>query len=208
MSFSNIKQNTINSNNNTDANTNKLKTICVESFNILTTSKEFPQSEKINFGINYSDKLEKVESFCFNLGKDINFRILVVEDERLIRNTMKKFISKFAEEKKLNIETTVCENGFEGLDYVYRGCLNKKNFNLIICDETMPYMKGSIMINTLVKLIKEETIKKMLIVSYTSYNDVDKMNYILSQGADMIKNKPISYANFKNLLEDAMKEDH
>ena len=101
-----------------------------------------------------------------------------------------------------------CENGFEGLDYVYRGCLNKKNFNLIICDETMPYMKGSIMINTLVKLIKEETIKKMLIVSYTSYNDVDKMNYILSQGADMIKNKPISYANFKNLLEDAMKEDH
>ena len=129
--------------------------------------------------------------YSYSDNKDIiNCRVLIVDDERLIRNTLKKFVAKFAKEFSLNIEATDCENGFEGLDCVYRSHIDKKCIDIIFCDETMPYMKGSLMMNTICKSIKEEITSKMLMVSYTSYNDPDKVNYILSQGADMIKNKP------------------
>jgi len=65
----------------------------------------------------------------------------------------------------------------------------------------MPFMRGSMMINNLTKLIKEDSIYKVPIVSYTSYNDTEKKNFILSQGAQLIENKPISYRNFKKLIQ-------
>jgi len=156
--------------------------------------------------ITFEDSFFNTESFYYKeslnlIEASIDYRFLIVDDERLIRNTLKRFTAKYAEENKLNIQTVESANGFEGLYVVYSRFNDKKLFNLIICDETMPFMRGSMMINNLTKLIKEDSIYKVPIVSYTSYNDTEKKNFILSQGAQLIENKPISYRNFKIMLK-------
>jgi len=101
------------------------------------------------------DYLPKCEQFFFrdkNYSTNFNFRILIVDDERLIRTTLNKFISKYAEEHKLNIEICESEDCMEALNVVYTYYKKKKKFDLIITDETMPYMRGSTLINILLKL--------------------------------------------------------
>ena len=109
-----------------------------------------------------------------------------------------------AQEYKLNIETVDCENGMEGLYILHKYYKNKKQFDLIITDETMPFMKGSLMINILSKLVADQSFYKITSISYTSYNDTEKMNYILSQGLDLIENKPITYTNFSKLMNNVL----
>ena len=132
------------------------------------------------------------------------YRVLIADDERLIRNTINKFFFKYAQEYKLNIETVDCENGMEGLYILHKYYKNKKQFDLIITDETMPFMKGSLMINILSKLVADQSFYKITSISYTSYNDTEKMNYILSQGLDLIENKPITYTNFSKLMNNVL----
>ena len=121
-----------------------------------------------------------------------SIRILIVDDERLIRNTMQRFISKVAIEENLNFESLDCENGFEALDFVYKASKYKTPINIIITDETMPFMKGSTLINIVSSSIKEGTIERCKLISYTSYNTEEKRSWILSQGADLMKVKPIA----------------
>ena len=65
----------------------------------------------------------------------------------------------------------------------------------------MPFIKGSMMINILGKMVIDQSFYKIPSVSYTSYNDTEKMNYILSQGLDFIYNKPINYTNFEKMMK-------
>jgi len=157
-----------------------------------------PSSRKI-LNLLDEDELPFIKSHFNELHRPI--RVLIVDDERLIRNTITKFISRIADEEKMNFESIDCENGFEGLHYMYKACKFKTPINIVITDETMPFMKGSMMINIISNCIKEGTFEKARIISYTSYNTEEKKNYILSQGADMIKIKPISYSDFKIMIK-------
>jgi len=174
----------------------KLKASIKPNQNILSPSKkmkeeEFNETKDLSF---------KAEQYFFSKSENIILRVLVADDERLIRNTINKFFLKYAQEYKLNIETVDCDNGMEGLYILHKYYKNKKQFDLIITDETMPYMKGSMMVNILLKLVVDQSFYKIPSISYTSYNDTEKMNYILSQGLDFIENKPISYSNFTKLM--------
>ena len=64
----------------------------------------------------------------------------------------------------------------------------------------MPLLKGSQIINLLKNMISENGFKNITIISYTSYNHPDKIQYIFSQGADHVLTKPMSYEDFKDFI--------
>jgi response regulator RpfG family c-di-GMP phosphodiesterase len=61
----------------------------------------------------------------------------------------------------------------------------------------MPFIKGSQMIYLLKSMIMDNALKNIIIVSFTSYDSPDKIEYIYSQGADYVISKPIKYEDFK-----------
>ena len=64
----------------------------------------------------------------------------------------------------------------------------------------MPLLKGSQIINLLKSMISENSFKAIKFISYTSYNNADKIQYIYSQGADHVLAKPISYEIFREFI--------
>jgi two-component system, NtrC family, nitrogen regulation response regulator NtrX len=58
-------------------------------------------------------------------------KILVIDDERSIRNTLKEIL----EFEKFEVE--IAEDGIEGLEK-----LEKANFDVVLCDIKMPRMDG------------------------------------------------------------------
>ena len=67
-------------------------------------------------------------------------KILIVDDEKLIRDVIKTY----AEEE--NFECLEAENGLEALDII-----NKQNIDLIVLDIMMPKMDGMSFLETLKK---------------------------------------------------------
>ena len=97
----------------------------------------------------------------------------------------------------INLITEDCENGFIALNKIYKNFLENKQFDLLISDETMPYMSGSILINLINKLSNDSAyFNKIPTISYTSYTNIERKNYILAQGADAIISKPMTYDDF------------
>jgi CheY-like chemotaxis protein len=131
-----------------------------------------------------------------------NIKILILDDESLIRSSIKRHIFKINKEENLSkkISTFEAENCFEALQLIYSNFQNKIFFNIVLIDEYMPFMKGSTMIKLMKSLSQEGNFYNILFVSYTAFNTLEKKKYILDQGADHILNKPISYEDFKLFL--------
>jgi CheY-like chemotaxis protein len=128
-------------------------------------------------------------------------RVLICDDEILIQNTVKRFFNKISSdlpEYKFDIHSV--DNGFECLNLIYKFYNLFKYIDILIIDETMPYMKGSHLIYLLKSMINEANFRNITIISYTSYNSSDKIDYIYMQGADFVITKPISYEQFKNFF--------
>jgi hypothetical protein len=64
----------------------------------------------------------------------------------------------------------------------------------------MPFFRGSQVINLMKTMISEGNFKELIIISFTSYSSNEKMDYILSHGADFVINKPMNYDDFKSFL--------
>ena len=74
-------------------------------------------------------------------------RILLVDDEFLIRKSLIRLFTKLSEETHSNFDFEEACNGFECLTKVYNNYEKGKYFDLLIIDETMPIVKGSTAIN-------------------------------------------------------------
>ncbi len=101
-------------------------------------------------------------------------KILIVEDEILIRQSQINIIRKFLKRKNILFEITECQDGIECIYKIYEGINNCIKYDLIITDETMNFMKGSFMAKTLKKLIEENVLYDIKIYMVTSY---DAENY-------------------------------
>lgn len=128
--------------------------------------------------------------------------ILILDDEYLIRNTLKRHLLRINRELKLPRKFIIfeAENCFQALSIIYKKFEKKFYFNIVITDEYMPYMKGSTMIKLLKHLSNEDNFYKLILVSYTSFDTFEKKKFILDHGADFIINKPVTYDEFKQLI--------
>lgn len=108
-------------------------------------------------------------------------RILVVEDERDIRDVLTETLHRWG------YETQTAENGKEGLDAFLAG-----DFSMVITDIRMPIMDG-------LEMLKQIKRKKPLtpIVVATGYPSVDSAVDCLAEGADFYIVKPINMDDLK-----------
>ena len=129
------------------------------------------------------------------------FRIIVCDDESLIRKMLSRYFDLVTKENpKLMFEVTHSENGFDCLNMIYKNYNENKFFDILIIDETMPFFKGSQIIYLLKTAIAENSLKNIIIISFTAYDSPERKEYIYSQGADYVITKPIKLDDFKTFL--------
>jgi len=106
-----------------------------------------------NFG-NFTDKI----------------RILVVDDERLIRQSNMNLINKFFKNKSINFQVYECEDGFDCLNYIYQAKLVGINFDYIITDQTMNFITGTMLSDFIGLLVENQVIQEIKMFLLTSYS--------------------------------------
>jgi DNA-binding NtrC family response regulator len=102
-------------------------------------------------------------------------RILVIDDERSIRNTLKEIL----EYEKFEVE--VAEDGFEGLEK-----LEKTRFDLVLCDIKMPRMDG---IEVLAKI--QEKDPDVTVVMISGHGSIETAVEAIKKGAYDFISKPL-----------------
>ena len=115
---------------------------------------------------------------------------MVCEDDSGLRSSIKRLIIKSSEEKKQFIEVEESINGLECLYKIYKDFTLGNNYDAILIDESMPFMKGSSCISILKTMHLEGSLNKIKTVSISSFDDLETIKFIKSNGCDEILPKP------------------
>jgi len=128
---------------------------------------------------------------------------LVIDDEFLRRSTVKRYFTKLNISQQI-IDYTIYEaaNVFQAIIIIYNMYLEKKYIDFIIIDEQMPYIKGSHMIYLFKLIASENNFYDIKFVSYSAFNTKEIKEIIKSKGADFIINKPASYNQFYEIVNE------
>jgi CheY-like chemotaxis protein len=147
--------------------------------------------------INYQKKAPDIE-----ITQNIqSVRILVVDDEKFIRKSdflqIKKF---FKNNPTFKFEVTECCDGIDCLYKIYKGNKEGIKYDYIITDESMNFMRGTLMIKVLNTLIEENVMYKIKIFMVTSY---EPWSIIKTFGniCDGIITKPLNYENLSKIFQ-------
>jgi DNA-binding NarL/FixJ family response regulator len=119
--------------------------------------------------------------------------VLIVDDDSLVRASIKKIVQSYIRRKKLNYEILEGTDGSDLVNYVMDD--TKHDIKLIITDENMTHVEGSAALLTIKDIKLTNDIK---VISITSMDDLAMHNYIKKCGADEVYMKPSS----KHLLEE------
>lgn len=117
-------------------------------------------------------------------------RILIVEDDKNIRETMKNIL------EQRGYETDAAETGAEAEQK-----LKNKFFNLVLLDIKLPNMEGT---QLLAKL--HETTPKMVKIMVTGYPSIENAMEALNQGANAYVIKPVKPAKLLALIKEKLEE--
>jgi signal transduction histidine kinase len=117
----------------------KLETIMVKEINkheLLTKKRssihQLNDESQIEIAVNNSEiHLNRV------------YKIIVVEDENLIRNSEVKLIKRNFSEKGEDVQIACCQDGAECLNILYQAKLNNDIFDAILTDESMSFIRGT-----------------------------------------------------------------
>lgn len=127
--------------------------------------------------------------------------ILLVDDEKFIRNSQSNQIKKFFKNKK-NYEyyITECSDGVECLYKIYKGIQEGIKYDYVISDESMNFLRGTLMIKLLNSLMEEKMMYKIKIFMVTSYEPW-AITSTYGEICDGILTKPLSQENLSNIFE-------
>jgi CheY-like chemotaxis protein len=128
-------------------------------------------------------------------------RIMVCEDNSTMRDSIVKLLQKVAEVKKIAVDVKETINGLECLNAIYQGFISGNNFDAVLIDEVMPFMKGSKCINLLTEMYKDGELNKLRKISISSYEDPDTKKYLRQQGCDDFMTKPHTKETIGKFLE-------
>lgn len=115
-------------------------------------------------------------------------KILVIDDERSIRNTLKEIL----EFEKFEVE--VAEDGIEGLEKLEKG-----NFDVVLCDIKMPRMDG---IEVLEKIQEKEPDTTVVMIS--GHGTIDTAVEAIKKGAYDFIAKPLDLNRLLITVRNAM----
>jgi signal transduction histidine kinase/CheY-like chemotaxis protein len=101
--------------------------------------------------------------------EDDAINILVVDDEKLIRQSNIGVLTKFFNSIKRKINIVECTDGAECLYQLFAGTKKGLTFHLIAIDETMNFMRGSMTSRIIRTLIEDGVLYDVKICMVTSY---------------------------------------
>lgn len=134
-----------------------------------------------------------------NLSETKVKKILIIDDEKLVRGTLIRYFKKLNnEELETQFELIEAENAISALNLIFEYNLQNIKFDYIITDEMMPFLRGSSLIKILKEMYFEGNINKITIISHTAYDTKEIKEIIMRNGADFVWNKPIGYEDFKS----------
>ncbi len=122
--------------------------------------------------------------------KDV--KILVVDDQPMIRNIIKDLLMKMGYS---NIKDA--ENGMQAIEK-----LRVEKFDIVFLDWNMPVIQG---IDVLKELRKMPVYKDTVVIMVTAESEKDKVIEAIKQGATDYIVKPFKPATLKQKLEDVWK---
>ena len=129
------------------------------------------------------------------------FWILLIDDEKLIRESEINVINKYLKNKNILYHIEECTDGIEGLNKIHQGTITGIKYDIIITDETMNFFKGSFTANIIKNLIKDGIIYDIKIYIVTSYQK-ENLNYLINQGIYKIYSKPLNMMIVKNIFDE------
>lgn len=127
------------------------------------------------------------------------FRILVVDDEKLIRQSEINVLKKYFKINKIKYEIEECVDGVECLYKLYMGIVTGKKYRMILTDETMNFMKGSTMANIIRNLINDNLLYEINIYMITSY-EISSIPQKTKEDIDKIFTKPLSLSTLETIF--------
>ena len=132
----------------------------------------------------------------------IKKRILLIDDEKLVRDTLKRYFKKIGEHSDYQFDVLEAENALIAINLVHESIVNKTFFDVIIVDEYMPFMKGSFFIRVLKQIYSEGNYisRGIQIISHTAFDSPELKASLKESGADFVWNKPIAYQDFKSFF--------
>lgn len=126
-------------------------------------------------------------------------RILLVEDEKLIRTAQINSINKFSKNKNITCEIVVCEDGIECLNQIYKGIQQEIKYDIILTDETINFMRGSLLIEIITQLIKENIVYSLQIFMITNYES-SSIKQKHGNLVDQVFTKPLTTDNIRTIF--------
>lgn len=127
-------------------------------------------------------------------------KILIVDDQALIRNSLKNLISILIRELDLNYEIIEGSDGIDIINYLTDD-YTVDSIKLVFTDEDMEIVNGSTAILAIRQLESEFNYKTKTIISVTSSADnVLNRERILNSGADLVLSKPPRKTELKALM--------
>ena len=123
------------------------------------------------------------------------------DDDRAMRGSIVRQILKVAEDKKITVDVKESINGIECLNAIYQAFLSGNNYDAVLIDEAMPFMKGSKCMSILRDMYKDGFMNKIKKISISSFEDQETIKYIKTQGCDEFLPKPHNKEVISKFLE-------
>ena len=148
---------------------------------------------------NYEDLMNNVKKILSNRNGRKKIYALVVEDEQVLRNCNINIITKYFNERGIDVYIDENNDGIECIYKIYKGFTKDKKYQFIVTDEQMNTMNGTMMTNIIRALIDEKRFYPIKIYSSSGNNIVDdnfKKNY------ENVFSKPLIIENVADIFKD------
>ena len=87
------------------------------------------------------------------------------------------------------------------MDFLAQLYTKKTNFDLLLIDENMPYLKGSVVVKLLQDVRKDKFQSEMRIISISGDNNKDFINYLLNEGCNDVMSKDIRKRDLEEQID-------
>jgi signal transduction histidine kinase/CheY-like chemotaxis protein len=154
-------------------------------------------------------KITKIHRFSFtslcekekqSSGKSSG-KILIVDDNHYIRSSIKNLVQQVLKSSTRHYDIVEGSDGVDILKLIIDDQQSNNLFKCIITDENMEYINGSESIKILKDLEKANKIKKILIISITSFEDELTKSNINKAGVDYILSKPCTKKHLAGIFK-------
>ncbi|NCQ43303.1 MAG: response regulator [Cyanobacteria bacterium] len=129
------------------------------------------------------------------------FNFLVCDDDPNITSSLKKLIGKNADKKGVIVNIDISSNGIECLNKIYDNYLSKMKYDILLIDENMPGIKGSMTIKIIKTMISMKELNPIKVFSITSFESEEFKKEMISIGCDGFIPKPVKMKDVEILFE-------